>query len=108
MSDERCTDCESCDPLQRHNHVRELSWPSNGGTASLQLPHRNGITVGRWVERSPIPGTPPWEWVIYNMPVTVVTGMSAGYTRWRWQSVIASKRALRFWRDLGYVTGETP
>lgn len=76
---------------------------SNGGCIPLpDLESRGVIALGSWVCRSPIPGTPRWEWVITNMPVTVVTGMSAGYTRTKVSALLARRRALRFWRSLGY------
>jgi len=73
-----------------------------GGTYSIQLPDRTGVTLGFWIKPSPFDGTPSWEWVITNMSVTVVTGMSAGYTNTRPEAVNAARRALTFWASLGY------
>ena len=76
---------------------------SDGGF--IQLPdveERGVIALGSWVTRSEIPGTPRWEWVITNMPVTAVTGMSAGYARTRVGAKLARDRALRFWKSYGY------
>ena len=76
---------------------------ADGGCIPLpNLEERGVIALGSWVMRSPIPGTPRWEWVITNMPVTVVTGMSAGYTHTRMGALLARRRAERFWRSLGY------
>lgn len=75
------------------------------GTSYCPLPDLDakGVTaIGAWVKPSPFPGTLPWEWVIYNMDVTVVTGMSSGYTRTRWGARRAARRAIRFWESLGY------
>jgi len=88
---------------------RTIEWNDrgNGGTHRLQLPdvEANGVTaLGCWVTSSPIPGTPRWEWVITNMPVTAVPGMSSGYTRTRWGARRAVRRALRFWESYGYPT----
>jgi hypothetical protein len=74
-----------------------------GGTNYMRLPDRDGITISCWVKPTEFHGTLPWEWVITNMPVTVVTGMSSGYCRTRWGARRAAKRALRFWSDLGYT-----
>jgi hypothetical protein len=85
---------------------RVITWHEpGGGTSSVTLPdvEANGvIALGCWVKRSPFPGTRPWEWVITNMPVTYVTGMSAGYTLTRWGAKRAVCRALRFWQSYGY------
>jgi len=75
----------------------------DGGTLRLPDVEANGVTaLGSWVTRSPIPGTPRWEWVITNMPVTAVTGMSAGYARTRIGAKLARDRALPFWKSYGY------
>lgn len=77
-----------------------------GGKSYLALPdiHAHGVEfIGCWVKRSEFHGTLPWEWVITNMPVTVVTGMSSGYCRTRWGARRAATRALRFWSALGYT-----
>jgi hypothetical protein len=84
---------------------RTITWSADGGAHYLTLPdvEANGVTaLGCWVTRSPIPGTPPWEWVVYNMPVTAVTGMSSGYCRTQWAAKRAARRALRFWESYGY------
>lgn len=86
----------------------ELVRHENGGTYHLQLPDRTGITIGCWIKPSPFDGTPPWEWVITNMPVTVVTGMCAGYTFTRLSSILAARRALAFWKSLGYDVVDDP
>lgn len=104
---QRCDDCQACDPRYWHHHLRELSWSDNGGTSTLPLPHCDGITIGCWVCPSPIPYTPPWEWVVTNMPVTVVPGMSAGYADTEADARQAVNRALQFWSDLGYHTDAT-
>ncbi|WRQ08134.1 hypothetical protein JDBV03_01950 [Mycobacterium phage ridax] len=85
---------------------REITWRADGCTHTLQLPdvEDRGVTaLGGWVTRSPIPGTRRWEWVVTNMPVTAVTGMSAGYARTRWGARIALRRAWRFWESYGYT-----
>lgn len=75
----------------------------NGHSIPLPDLESRGVTaLSSWVMRSPIPGTPRWEWVITNMPVTVVTGMSSGYTRTKLGALAARRRAERFWRGLGY------
>jgi hypothetical protein len=79
-----------------------------GCTYTIQLPDRTGITLGFWIKPSPFDGTPPWEWVITNMPVTVVTGMSAGYAFNRTSAVFAVRRALDFWASLGYDVAAPP
>lgn len=84
---------------------RTITWTEPGGTHRIELPdvEARGVTaLGCWIKRSPIPGTPRWEWVVTNMPVTAVTGMSAGYTRTRWGAKRALRRALRFWQSYGY------
>lgn len=86
----------------------ELVRREPGGTYHLQLPDPSGFTVGYWIKPSPFDGTPPWEWVITNMPVTVVTGMSAGYTFTRPSAVLAVRRALKFWASLGYDVTDGP
>lgn len=76
---------------------------SNGSTITLPDIEATGITaIGAWVCRSPIPGTRKWEWVIYNMPVTAVTGMSSGYCLTRYGARRAARRALKFWEEYGY------
>lgn len=80
---------------------RTISWHSHGGRTVFTLPDLNA-TLGYWVKRSPIPGTPRWEWVITNMPVTAVTGMTTGYTRTRWGARRGVRRALKFWASYGY------
>lgn len=80
----------------------ELVRREPGGSYRIQLPDPSGYTVGYWIKPSPFDGTPPWEWVITNMDVTVVTGMSAGYTHTQSTAVNAVRRALRFWASLGY------
>jgi hypothetical protein len=84
---------------------RVITWTEGGGTHTLTLPdvESQGVTaLGCWVKRSPFPGTRLWEWVIYNMPVTVCTGMSSGYCLTRWGAKRAARRALRFWESYGY------
>lgn len=77
-----------------------------GGRRSIcrlpDLDAKGVIAIGAWVCPSPFPGTFKWEWVVYNMDVTVVTGMSSGYTRTRWGARRAARRALKFWESLGY------
>lgn len=86
---------------------RTIEWHDSGCMHSITLPDveaRGGVVkLGCWVKRSPIPGTPRWEWVITNIPVTAVTGMSAGYTRTRWGARRAVRRALKFWESYGYI-----
>ena len=90
--------------LQDHpRHGRVLTRKQGVGTSYLHLPDREGVVIGAWVELSPFHGTLLWEWVITNMPVTVVTGMSSGYCRTRWGARRAANRALRFWNQLGYT-----
>lgn len=89
---------------------RTIEWHESGCIHSITLPDveaRGVIKLGCWVKRSPIPGTPTWEWVITNMPVTAVTGMSAGYTRTRWGARRAVRRALKFWSSYGYTVNPT-
>jgi hypothetical protein len=84
---------------------RVIQWRESGGTHTVTLPdiEAQGVTaIGYWVKHSPFPGTRPWEWVIYNMPVTAVTGMSSGYCLTRWGAKRAALRALRFWESYGY------
>jgi hypothetical protein len=85
---------------------RVISWPGEyGGIHTITLPDVEApgvLRLGCWVKRSPIPGTRPWEWVITNIPVTAVTGMSAGYTLTRYGARRAARRALRFWASYGY------
>lgn len=82
---------------------RTIKLPNYGGTITLPDVEANGVTaLGCWVKPSPIPGTPPWEWVIYNMPVTAVTGMSAGYCDDRDEAVRKAAEALDFWESYGY------
>ncbi|ANN98182.1 hypothetical protein [Mycobacteroides abscessus] len=84
---------------------RTITWRERGIRHTIKLPdvEARGVTaLGCWVKRSPIPGTRRWEWVITNMPVTALTGMSAGYTRTRWGSRRAVRRALKFWASYGY------
>lgn len=84
---------------------RTISWGTNGGRTFFTLPdvEAQGVTaLGCWVKRSPIPGTPRWEWIVTNMPVTAVTGMSAGYARTRWGARRGVRRALKFWASYGY------
>ncbi|WP_292988359.1 hypothetical protein [Mycobacterium sp.] len=88
---------------------RTITWHDlNGHTLhTITLPNVEAsgvVALGCWVKRSPIPGTRPWEWVITNMPVTAVTGMSAGYALTRWGAKRAVRRALRFWASYGYPT----
>lgn len=88
---------------------RTIEWRVNGIRHWMQLPDveaRGATALGCWVTRSPIPGTPRWEWVVTNMPVTAVTGMSAGYTRTRWGARRAARRALAFWASYGYPINE--
>jgi len=80
----------------------ELVCREPGGAVHLRLPDPEGYTIGYWIKPSPFDGTPPWEWVITNMDVTVVTGMSSGYTFTRASAADAVRRALRFWASLGY------
>jgi hypothetical protein len=83
-----------------------LRHPGRGGTSYLPLPdiHANGvICIGARVQPSPFHGTLKWEWIVYNMPVTVVTGMSSGYCRTQWGARRQANRALRFWNQLGYT-----
>ncbi len=84
---------------------RIIRFEDGGIMHTLTLPDveaRGVIAIGCWVKPSRIPGTWPWEWVIYNMPVTAVTGMSAGYNLTRWGAKRAARRALRFWQSYGY------
>jgi hypothetical protein len=74
----------------------------DGGEYRLRLPDPRGFTVGYWIKPSPFDGTPPWEWVITNVDVLAVTGMSAGYTHTRDSAVTAVRQALHFWASLGY------
>lgn len=75
----------------------------DGGTVTLPDVEAYGVTaLGCWVKPSPIPGTLPWEWVITNMPVWAVTGMSAGYTATQCEAQQAALRALDFWESYGY------
>lgn len=93
--------------LIEHDDRRFLRWKRpNGGQSNLELPNRWGFMVGYWIKPSPFDNTLKWEWVITNMNVTIVTGMSSGYTRTHIGAVIAARRALRFWNRLGY--GCTP
>lgn len=74
-----------------------------GGTIRLPDVEASGVTaLGSWIKPSPFPGTPRWEWVITNMPVTAVTGMSAGFCRTRIGARLALRRAQRFWESYGY------
>lgn len=84
---------------------RTIKWRENGMGHTIELPdvEARGVTaLPGWVKPSPIPGTPRWEWAVCNMPVTAVTGMSAGYTRTRWGAKRALRRAFRFWESYGY------
>jgi hypothetical protein len=81
---------------------RTLVRKEMGGTYTCPLPGRDGFRVGYWIKPTPYDGTLKWEWVITNMNVTVVTGMSSGYTRTRFGARLAVRRALRFWNSLGY------
>ncbi|WP_207572192.1 hypothetical protein [Mycobacteroides franklinii] len=84
---------------------RTITWRERGIRHHMTLPdvESRGVTaLGCWVKRSPIPGTRRWEWVITNMPVTAVTGMSAGYAHTQWGARLAARRALRFWASYGY------
>lgn len=84
---------------------RVITWRQNGGTVTFTLPdvEANGVTaLGCWVKPSPIPGTPPWEWVVTNMPVTSVTGMCAGYTATELSARDKASEALDFWESYGY------
>lgn len=84
---------------------RVIEWQEDGSTHTITLPdvEKHGVTaLCGWVKRSPIPGTPQWEWVVTNMPVTAVTGMSAGYTRYRDTAISHLERALKFWASYGY------
>lgn len=84
---------------------RTITWDEDGNKHSIDLPdvEAKGVTaLGCWVKRSPLPGTRRWEWVISNMPVTAVTGMSSGYCLTRWGARRAALRALAFWRSYGY------
>lgn len=72
----------------------------------IPLPDPHGYSLSFWVKHSPFPSTLPWEWVITNMSVRVVTGMSSGYTRTPWGAHIAARRALRFWEALGYSVAD--
>lgn len=76
--------------------------PGGAITSACPLPPIHNAFLGAWVTRSPFPGTPPWEWVVSNMPVTVVTGMSSGYCWTRRGARREARRALRFWKELGY------
>lgn len=80
----------------------ELVRRANGGSYHLALPSLDGVFVGYWIKPTEFDNTLPWEWVITNMPVTIVPGMSSGYTRTRWGARRAVRRALRFWSELGY------
>jgi hypothetical protein len=85
---------------------RNIVWHKDGGTHTLTLPdvEANGVTaLSGWVCRSPIPGTPTWEWAVTNMPVTAVTGMSAGYTDYQDTAITHLNRALFFWKSYGYA-----
>jgi hypothetical protein len=79
-----------------------------GGSSFLMLPPAEGFTVGFWIKPSPFDNTLPWEWVVTNMDVTIVTGMSSGYTRTKWGSRRSVRRALRFWKALGYQVVDEP
>lgn len=82
---------------------RTITWKESGGIHMLQLPELPDVTaLGCWVKPSPIPGTPPWEWVVTNMPVTAVTGMSSGYCDTAPEARKAAARALDFWESYGY------
>lgn len=84
---------------------RTIKLPDYGRTITLPDVEERGVTaLGCWVKRSPIPGTRPWEWVVTNMPVTAVTGMSSGYCLTRWGAKRAVRRALLFWDSYGYKT----
>ena len=96
-------------------HSRTITWDENGITHTLTLPDVGVTALSGWVCRSPIPGTPEWEWVVTNMPteclvalctarsVTAVTGMFAGYAESRGEAVLHLRRALRFWESYGYT-----
>lgn len=86
----------------------ELVRRETGGTYRLRLPNGEGFRVGYWIKPTQFDRTLRWEWVITNMPVTLVTGMSAGFTRTRVGAVLAVWRALRFWKSLGYEVVERP
>jgi hypothetical protein len=84
---------------------RDVVWHENGMRHTVTLPDVEAegvLRLGCWVKRSPFPGTRRWEWMVANMPVTAVTGMSSGYTRTRWGAKQAARRALRFWQSYGY------
>lgn len=96
---------ELCEDHPRYGRCLIQKRPG-GGTSYCPLPDlaaKGVIAIGAWVEPSSFHGTLKWEWVVYNMPVTVVTGMSSGYCRTRWGARRAANRALRFWNALGYT-----
>jgi hypothetical protein len=75
----------------------------NGGTLTFPDVEARGVTaLSGWVQPSDIPGTPSWEWVVTNMPVTALAGMTAGYN----PTELGARRrlylALRFWESYGY------
>ena len=85
---------------------RTISWKESGGTFTHTFPdvEANGVTaLGCWVKPSPFPGTPPWEWVITNMPVTALPGMLSGYCYTEVSARIAASKALDFWESYGYA-----
>lgn len=84
-----------------------FSFPENGGTATMTLPEAVG-RLGFWVKPSPIPDTPPWEWVITNIPAAPFYGLVNGYTDSEAAAHAAVRAALTFWRARGYETVDLP
>jgi hypothetical protein len=86
----------------------KLEWREDGITHRLEFPepveHNELCTLGYWLKRSPIPGTPRWEWVVTNISVTLMPGMSSGYCATKWGARRELRRALRWWHSLGYST----
>lgn len=89
-----------------------LTWTEDGGTHTLEFPdpieHNAACTLGWWLKRRPFPGTPRWEWVVTNISVTLLPGISSGYASTKWGARRNLRSALRFWRSLGYATVELP
>lgn len=100
-----CWECLSKYATEAMPRFRTITWRESGATHTITLPdvEANGVTaLGCWVKPSPIPGTPPWEWVITNMPVTAVTGMTSGYTHTKRLAQHKAAEALDFWESYGY------
>lgn len=98
-----------CQPARwwakRSHEVRSRVIRHESGAVRFKLPdvEAEGVArLGCWVTRSPFPGTRRWEWVVTNMPVTAVPGMSSGFCLTRWGAKRAVRRALRFWESYGY------